>query len=130
MEPILNKKEIILELRNHFAQELGTCNDAERIKELKRWILSLELMPSRNYGPDEPIIPSSLVELKIEATRSYCFLVTHGGGQVLRLNGVPVQVVTAQSPLGESLLGKKSGDTFDVTSRSGSQRHYQIISAR
>lgn len=126
----LNKKEIIQELRRHFADELATCTDAQRIQELNRWILSLDLMPSRNYGPEEPIIPSSLVELKIESTRSYCFLVTHGGGQILSLKDIPIQVVTAQSPLGENLLGKKAGESFTVISRSGAERVYQIISAQ
>lgn len=126
----MNKKEIIQELRTHFTEELASCSDPLRAQELKRWILSLDLMPSRIYGPEEPIIPSSLVELKIESTRSFCFLVTHGGGQVLSLDGVPVQVVTAQSPLGESLLGKKSGDHFSITSRSGTERRYEIVSAQ
>ena len=130
IETVVNKKEIIQELRSHFAQELETCRDLERTKELKQWILSLDVMPSRDYELGEPIIASSLVELKMESMRSYCFLVTHGGGQVLSLKGVPIQVVTAQSPLGESLLGKKSGESFSIASRSGAQRLYQILSAR
>ena len=38
----------------------------------------------------------------------------HGGGVVLRVDGVEVTVVTPSSPVGQALLGKQAGDDFEL----------------
>ncbi len=43
----------------------------------------------------------------------------HGGGVKLELDGVSIQVVTPQSPLGKALLGRLHGDVIEIRAKSG-----------
>ena len=100
---------------------------AQRASELERTILIYRFLPVMKYTNADLVEPGALVELELNKKKSMYFLVPQGGGLVTEMNGMPIQVITPQSPLGEELLGQKVGATFEVESRGG-VREYKIIS--
>lgn len=126
----MDKKKVIQEIQTYFDEELvqaANAGDEERQAELKRLQLIYRFLPVREYGKDDVIIPSSLVELALGETRAYYFVAPQGGGLITNVDGRPVQVITPQSPLGEALLGKKVGDEIRVEIRGG-VRQYRVMS--
>lgn len=126
----MDKKKVIQHLISFFEEELTELNPLleGRRAEIESLLVMYRFLPSRMYEPEEPIIPSSLVSLKIRETHSYAFLAPRGGGFVTTIEGVPLQVLTPQSPLGEALLGKKMGDRVAIDVR-GETREYVIVSS-
>lgn len=102
---------------------------AQRAAEIKRQLLIFKFLPVREFGPQDPIGPGALVELELNRTRSFYFLIPQGGGLVTNLDGRPVQVITPQSPIGEALLGRKAGDVIEIEARSA-LRVYKVLSVR
>ena len=121
----VNKLLLVEELKAHFLQEIDAASPLGRA-EFQRLYDVYRFLPLRNFGPADTIVPSALVELSLEGTRAFYFLAPAGGGLILSVDGKPVQVITAQSPLGECLLGKKQGDQVRVESR-GSTRIYDVV---
>jgi hypothetical protein len=130
----IEKSDVVTEVKAYFEEELQALGPhreetAERRRELESLLVMMRFLPVRDYAAEDPIIPSSLVELELEGFRNFCFVVPHGGGLVLRVAGQPVQVITPQSPLGEALLGRKRGDEVLVEMR-GRTRSYRIVGVR
>jgi len=126
----MDKKTVIQHLISFLEEELAeiASGDESRRAEIESLLVMYRFLPARTYSADEPIIPSSLVSLKIRDTLAYSFIAPRGGGFITTINGVPLQVLTPQSPLGEALLGKKSGDEVLVEVR-GQTRNYLIVSS-
>lgn len=125
----MKKKEIIQEIQNYLIEELTEAEEAknvERATEIKRLQTMYRFMPAHDYGPEDVIVPSSLVELKLGETSAHYFIAPQGGGLVTSIAGKPVQIITPNSPLGEVLLGRKQGDTIEVESRGG-KRSYRVV---
>jgi len=120
------KSQIIAEIEAYFREERKQA-DAERGREIDRLLDVYRFMPKREYPAKDPIVPSSLVELETGSTTAFYFIAPAGGGLVLRVDGKPVQVLTAQSPLGEALVGHKAGESIQVEA-GGQARHYVIRS--
>ena len=83
-------------------------------------------LPLRDFTEEDVVAPASLVELELSGRRLWALLVPNHGGLVTSYEGCPVQVVTPHSPLGEAMLGKKSGDSFRLETSSGA-RLYRIV---
>jgi hypothetical protein len=130
----VEKKRVIQHLIAFIEEELQQATSAplkapsERKSELETLLAMYRFIPSRTYAESDPIIPSSLVGLKIGESTSFAFIVPRGGGFVTEVDGVPLQILTAQSPLGEALLGRKTGDRVSVDIR-GRTREYLIVSS-
>jgi len=125
----LEKKKVIETIQEYLQGELKSSRvePTERdAQEIQRLLTMYKFLPSREYAPDDVIIPSSLVQLRFGTTEAYYFITPQGGGLITRVEGKPVQVITPQSPLGEVLLGKKTGDEVKVEIR-GVVREYKII---
>ena len=122
----MNKKDVIQHLLEFLEEELAEKPDQRT--ELESLLTMYRFLPSREYLPHEPIIPSSLVSLQIGSATTHTFIVPRGGGFITTVDGKPLQVLTPQSPLGEALLGKKTGDRVQVEIR-GQMREYLIISS-
>lgn len=121
----MDKKRVIQHLIDFLQEELAEGPSGERKSELESLLAMYRFLPSRTYGESDPIIPSSLVRLRHGETVSYTFIAPRGGGFITVVDGTPLQVLTAQSPLGEALLGHKTGDRITVDIR-GSTRDYVI----
>ena len=59
---------------------------------------------------DEPIGLGALVELEHGGEKSFYFIGPRAGGTEVLHDKKEILVITPQSPLGEQLMGKKSGD--------------------
>lgn len=99
---------------------------AFRVAELTDEKLRLEALRLREFGPDDPIALSALVEIEREdGLRRVVFLSPSGGGIVLE--GEPeIQVLTSETPLGRALLGKRAGDDFTLRIQ-GRIQEYEIV---
>lgn len=101
--------------------------EAKRVEELKLEIQILEeveLDSSKKYGE---ICIGALVELAFNNVTKKYFLIPTAGGTVLEQDGDQVIVVSVFSPIGDAMLGLKSGDDFEVETPKFN-RIYQIIS--
>ena len=99
---------------------------ASRASEIHRLLTLFKLFPIRHYSKEDPIVPGALIELEFNKKIALYFLVTHGGGTLIQVDSQVIQLITAQSPLGDALLGKKQGDLVEVESR-GTTREYTVI---
>jgi hypothetical protein len=102
--------------------------ESPRRAEIESLLVMYRFLPARHYGEEDPIIPTSLVTLKVRETLSYAFIAPRGGGSIAMVAGVPLQVLTASSPLGEAVMGKKTGDRFVIEVR-GELREYVIVAS-
>jgi hypothetical protein len=131
----MTKAEVVKHIQEYLATELADASkhgdaQAARVAELNRLLVVYRFLPLRDYSENGVVCPAALVELELDGTRTFCFLAPEGGGgMIANVGGSPVQVVTASSPLGEALLGKRAGDIVEVRSRS-SMRKYSVISIR
>ena len=76
------------------------------------------------------ITSGSVIELQSAGKRSFCLLSPTGGGIQLTIDGVRIQVITPQSPLGEALLGSKVGEEIEIEAEGTGKlaRSYKILS--
>ena len=102
---------------------------ADRARDLERTSAALAALDLKRFGPDDAISSAALVELDQGESTSFYFLAPSGGGLRAVMDGVEVQVITPQSPLGKELLGKSVGDTVEVRVQ-GKLRSYEIASVR
>ncbi len=87
---------------------------AGRVQDLAHRINSLEFVPVKVFGPQDPIALTAVVTLDDgERTRRY-FLAPDGGG--LKVNDEQGQlfVITPKSPIGRALIDKVLGDIVQV----------------
>lgn len=127
----MNKKQLIEEVTRLVREEIEglALNESARREDLERQLQMLRFLPTRDYERGEPIIPTSLVRARTGSIESLYFIVPSGGGWVTRVEGMPVQIVTPQSPLGEALVGRKEGETVRIPLKQG-HREIEILSAQ
>ncbi|MBU6154924.1 MAG: GreA/GreB family elongation factor [Bdellovibrionales bacterium] len=94
------------------------AGQAARVAELQATLLELEQHLESSANRDRVEV-GSLVTLSSEDRISLSLIANHGGGTRIRFEGNPLSLVSPLSPLGENLIGLKSGDEFEVESKSG-----------
>jgi len=62
------------------------------------------------FGPGTPIDLGAVVQLAFADETRWFFLGPAGGGIEVTCDGVPVTILTPESPLGRQLIGMKPGD--------------------
>jgi transcription elongation GreA/GreB family factor len=75
-------------------------------------IEAFEKLAVRDFKPGEAIDLSALVEVESRGERSHFFIGPCKGGLEITQSGKEVLVLTPQAPLGEQLVGRKSGERF------------------
>ena len=95
--------------------------------EIEAAIVEFEKMPVKKFGADEPIGLGALVELETDGENLFYFIGPRAGGTEVLHDKKEILVITPQSPLGEQLLGKKSGDCPQLT-LGGARKPAKIIS--
>jgi Transcription elongation factor, GreA/GreB, C-term len=98
---------------------------AQRVLTLSTELTSLNGVELRRFGAGAGIALSALLALDDGERLAICFLASAGGGLELEVEGVAIQVVTPQSPLGRALLGQRAGDDIEVPTPRG-LREYSI----
>lgn len=71
-------------------------------------------LPLRDFGPDDAIDLSALVEVETKAGKTCYFLGPRAGGMEITQGRREILVITPQSPLGQQLVGKKQGEQWET----------------
>ena len=69
-------------------------------------------LEAREFAPDEPVAPGALVEVEDDGEPLWYFLGPSAGGTEVEHAGHAVLVITAASPLGRELAGKRAGESL------------------
>ncbi|HEY3930806.1 MAG TPA: GreA/GreB family elongation factor [Verrucomicrobiae bacterium] len=87
---------------------------SKQAAEIESAIAEFEKLAVRNFGVDEPIDLGALVELEHGGEHLLYFIGPRAGGTEILHDKKEILVITSQSPLGEQLMGKKSGDKLQL----------------
>jgi transcription elongation GreA/GreB family factor len=87
---------------------------SKQAAEIEAAIAEFEKLPAKKFGATEPIVPGALVELENGGENPFYFIGPRAGGTEILHDKKEILVITPQSPLGEQLLGKKSGDKLQL----------------
>jgi transcription elongation GreA/GreB family factor len=90
----------------------GQCKQAA---ELEAAIAEYQKLGARKFAEGDGIAVGALVELEHGGENSVYFVGPRAGGTEVLHDRKEILVITPQSPLGEQLLGKKSGDQPQLT---------------
>ncbi len=86
-----------------------------------------EELSLRDFGSEDSIDLSALVELESDGERTLYFIAPRAGGAEIVHEKKTVFVITPQSPLGRQLLGRKAGERLQMT-MGRERRDYGIVS--
>ena len=100
---------------------------SKQAAELEAAIAEFEKLPAKKFGAEDPIGIGALVELENGGETLFYFVGPRAGGTEVMHDKQEILVITPQSPLGEQLLGKKSGDSPQLT-LGGTRKSAKIIS--
>jgi transcription elongation GreA/GreB family factor len=100
---------------------------SKQAAELAEAIKQFEALPLHDFGPADPIDVGALVELQQGKEVLAYFVGPRAGGTEVSISKKEILVITAQSPLGQQILGHKQGE--DITLEiAGSKSRYRILS--
>ena len=100
---------------------------ARQAREILDCIKAYQSLAPRNFAAGEPIELTALVELEADDAPSTYFIGPNSGGLEILHHRKEIMVITPQSPLGQSLIGKKAGHRW-VGKLGGSTVNYHIVS--
>ena len=75
----------------------------------------------RKFTESAPIDVTALVELEANGAHTLYFLGPKAGGMEINHRGSEILVITTESPLGQQLVGKKTGDRVKLKTHNPSQ---------
>jgi len=93
--------------------------------ETEQALSQFQALPSRPFAPDDLIDIGALVELKGPREKAFYFIGPSMGGIEVIYEGREITVITPPSPLGQQLVGHKTGDK--VTLPSGQERRIASV---
>ncbi len=102
---------------------------ARQVREILDAIKLYQNLAAKDFRRDEPIDLTALVEVEMEGAASTYFIGPKSGGLEIKHLKKEIMLITPQSPLGISLMGRKSGDQWSAKV-GGSAIRYQITSVR
>src|SRR5436190_14463181 len=100
----------------------GQARQAREILESIKVYGSLSV---KEFGATDPIDLSALVELETAGEVGTYFIGPRSGGLEVDYQGAEIMVITPHSPLGQQLMGKKTGQRW-TTNFNGSRMNYRI----
>ena len=83
---------------------------ARQAAQTEQTIEQFQSLPLASFGAKDPIALSALVELEARGERMFYFLGPRGGGLEIEHGGKEILLITPQSPIGQLLLGRRTGD--------------------
>jgi transcription elongation GreA/GreB family factor len=100
---------------------------ARQAREILDAIKVYEKLAPKNFAPGEAIDLTALVEVEMDGARSLYFIGPKSGGLEVTHQRREIMVITPQSPLGQSLMGKTAGARW-TAKVGGSTAKYYIVS--
>lgn len=99
---------------------------AKRIAEIEELLVICKHLNLKDFGPDDKINVTAVVELELNGKHNFYFIMPKGGGVSVSFEGKTIQIITANTPVGEALQDLKQGDVAVV--ENGAQvREYEIV---
>lgn len=95
---------------------------AERVREMERADNALEFLALRAC---EEVALGAVVELEQDGRRTVVLLAPAGGALRATVDGVSVQVVTPEAPMGRALVGRRAGDVVEVRGK-----EYEVLAVQ
>jgi transcription elongation GreA/GreB family factor len=86
---------------------------AMRVEALRTGVAALKVMSTEPLDAEGQVVLGAYVEVEEDDATLRFFLAPEGGGSKLARG--TVQVVTPGSPLGQALLGRREGESFELT---------------
>jgi len=96
---------------------------ALRVVDLQQALKLVQFMEVRSFGPDDAIGISALIQLECGDETRWLLFAAAGGGRKLQHEGVNVDVITPEAPLGKAIAGRYLDDEFTLRSK-----EYVIVS--
>jgi hypothetical protein len=90
------------------------AGQAARARELEAGVALVSGLAALPFGEGRPISAGALVTLAVDGEIQRVLMSPAGGGLTLADPAGKVRVVTPQAPLGRALLGRFSGDDFEL----------------
>lgn len=100
---------------------------AKRVLDVEASLKIYKFLEIKPFTPTSRIESTAIVELDLDGKQLRVFVVPARGSLSLTCEGVAIQVITPQSPLGEALLGLKVGDVAKVD-KGIRQIEYEVVS--
>jgi transcription elongation GreA/GreB family factor len=108
-----NKPENKYDTRGLEASYLAR-GQSKQAAEIEAAIAEFEKLGAKKFAAGDAIAVGALVELEHGGEKSIYFFGPRAGGTEILHDQQEILVITPQSPLGEQLLGKKSGDAVEL----------------
>ncbi len=86
------------------------AGQARHAVELKEALETLRVFDLPIFAPESPVALGAIVTTLSSQGREMFFLLPGIGGQALETERGPLTVITSKSPLGQELIGKRTGD--------------------
>jgi transcription elongation GreA/GreB family factor len=106
---------------------------AQRVVDLQMALKLVTFMAVRDFGPDDAVDVSALVQLEADDETRWYLITPAGGGHKLQLGATNIDVLTPQAPLGRALIGRYVGDEVALDgshSHAGRKREWTIAQLR
>lgn len=104
-------------------------SQARKATETEEALAQYQVLPPAKFTARTPIALGALIELESRGEAFLYFLGPKAGGTEVRVAGREILVITPESPLGQALLGKKTGNRIKLQTR-GPGQEYRIVSVR
>lgn len=94
---------------------------AGQAAQARQWAEAIEELQSEREDllkPRKEVSLGALFSCDFGDSMEYYFFAGIAGGQIIKMENHEVTVITAQSPLASSLLGRKAGDSFELPNAS------------
>src|SRR5476651_1417511 len=85
--------------------------------EIAGAIAAYRHLSPRAFEPGEAIAVGAVVTLEARGRKTFWFLGPQQGGMEVAVNGVAVTVITAVSPVGRQLVGRRAGESAFLPGR-------------
>jgi transcription elongation GreA/GreB family factor len=109
-----NKAENKYDTRGLEASYLAR-GQSKQAAELEAAIAEYQKLGVKKFAPGDAIAVGALVELEHGGENSFYFVGPRAGGTEVIHDRKEILVITPQSPLGEQLIGRKSGEQPQLT---------------
>ena len=104
-------------------------SQARAATETESALAAYQTLTLQKFAPTDPIDLTALVELEARGARDLYFIGPQRGGFEIHHQGTEVIVITAESPLGQQLIGKTTGARIKLQTR-GPAQEFKIVSVR
>ncbi|MBG08950.1 MAG: hypothetical protein CME68_09345 [Halobacteriovoraceae bacterium] len=98
----------------------------KRMEELKNDLKRLKAIPLEAYSSAQGVAVGSLLELECEEKTSHYFISPSIGGETLKIEGTPIQIISQNSPISVASLGLDQNDSFELETPRGIKIYYIV----